>query len=969
MLSSHECVKQIQDLLVAGEAVAKEKAAELVWAYATACRQLNERAQQCLDLLRQGRRSDAQRLAKEPPDLEQELRLLDFPERSDWLDLCESAGMPIAQGLDPDALGTIFTQIRTEGGRFDVLLKMFKRMALGHAPLADRLRVLRQIRKADPQHDLWLDDVRAFETARQAELLRETEAADAAGDLQTLEAVLAELKSTDWLTPPARLLTAVEKAVVPHRHRFAAARFAELSRDLREAHGRMDEPQCRTLLGRIDTVARETGAVPDAAAEESIGPVRTWIDQLDATQRENTDFETACTALEQALDANHDRPALERLAGTVFRFEQGMPELLAARFNTRMEELGRKAKRRFALVLTAIVGAVLIVAGAVTSVIVWQSRAIERDRWHSEIAHALEKGDLEGAGRLLVDVAARNPAVAASPEIETLRREHQRKVESESARLAAFQDLRKTIEAHDIEAPDSQALDQAAKLARTFAEKQWVEDWRQKYATASEEQRRRREAEFCEKLDALRKAYALFQEAEQDGRADLEEAAAPCLALVEELDDWTDVSESLRAQVTAIARPLHASLDQLKASADQQLAARRVIDRLPSLADRPDELIQALEAFVRDYPEHPLATDFAKAAGLAPHWQAIQAWAALVDSWDGPLGVTDAETVAVRLPDVKAYLKQYPHSPLKPAAQDYCDYLTTASTAFIDGRLIGLAKVREALHHIVFTDALRILRTTDNRTYYILTKDLRAQRANDRVMGYSFRYLVSTTPTFAEGSLSVDDIQEGPSPAPQIAFAKAALARLDAFKGDGWDTLYLDLAAMAQEQPGIDPILAGQVLQLVLDFAVNTSPYEVDTIKQRGSQISDKNLDFITWLNPRSESADRVRLEMDSLFQSIGPMRTTADNVRKHFAATSDALRAYRPAGIFLNGSGPVQWIKPPPNGSLYGLASGKAGTKPQFVEVGTVRNGQFSAAKSPAASLPQGSLLFYAAPVTRDPR
>ena len=67
MPSSHDCINQILHILSANEAVAVERVAELVWAYANACRQLNEKAQRCLELLRQGRRGDAQRLAKEPP--------------------------------------------------------------------------------------------------------------------------------------------------------------------------------------------------------------------------------------------------------------------------------------------------------------------------------------------------------------------------------------------------------------------------------------------------------------------------------------------------------------------------------------------------------------------------------------------------------------------------------------------------------------------------------------------------------------------------------------------------------------------------------------------------------------------------------------------------------------------------------------------------------------------------------------
>lgn len=285
MISSHECISKIQHILSTGETVAKEKVAELVWAYASACRRLNERVQKCLDFLRQGRRPDALRLAKEPPDLQQELRLLDFPERPAWLDLCETAGLPIAQSLDTNALEAIIQETYSEGGTLDRLLKTFKRMSLGRAPLADRLRLLRRIHQTDPQPDLWLEDIRAFEAAREAELLGEAEEADEKGDLAALESLLAELRSGEWLAPPARLLATIEKITAPHRQRYAMACFTQLAEDLHEAHGRMDEQRCRFLLGQWESVVRETGVQPDEALAERVSPVRQWIDELDAAPR------------------------------------------------------------------------------------------------------------------------------------------------------------------------------------------------------------------------------------------------------------------------------------------------------------------------------------------------------------------------------------------------------------------------------------------------------------------------------------------------------------------------------------------------------------------------------------------------------------------------------------------------------------------------------------------------------------
>jgi len=958
MPSAHECINQIQHILSAGEAVAKEKVAELVWAYASACQQVNEKARKCLELLRQGRRADAQRLAKEPPDLGQELRLLDFPERSQWLDLCETAGLPIGQGLDVDALDGIVQEIYSEGGALDRLLKTFKRMSIGRAPLADRLRLLREIRRADPQRDLWTEDVRTFEAGRQVELLKEGEAADASGDLRTMESILAELKSGEWLSPPARFIAAVERIVIPHRRRYAMERFAELTGDLHEAHGRMDEQRCRFLLSQVEAVVSQTGVSPDAATETAIEPVETWLEQLDAGRQEDAAFEAACAALELAIDENKDRLALEKLAGPVFRFERGMPELLAARFNSRMEELGRKAKRRFALTLTGVIGGVLILAGLVTAVIVWQSRSSERERWRGEIAGALEKGDLEGTGRLLAGVAERNPEVAAAPEIEALRREHQRKVQEEAGRRDELQGIQKGVEEKGPENPDAKALERATQLARTLPEKQWVEDWRQKYEKGADDKRRQREDQFRQKLDELKGLHAKFAEAEQARRDDLDTLAMPCLTMAKELAGWADIPKSLQAEVAAIERHVNQAMKTFQDAAGKRQAVREVLARLPSLTDNPDELIKTLEAFVQNYPEHPLAPEFTKAVSMGPHWRAVQAWRLLLQGWQGPPRINDAQVALARRQQVEGYVKQHQGGPLESVAKDYGTYLSAASTAFADGRLIGLAKVKEVLHHPVFTSALRMIRTRDGRAYYILEKDLREQRANDRVMGYSFRHMISTAPTFADRNISAEEIQEGPIPAPQTVFAEAALARLDQFAGPGWETFYLEVAAMAQEQKGIDPVLVGQVLQLVLSFASDTTPYRSDQIKQWVGQIGGENLDFVAWLDPNSTSAEKARPRIEQILKTMGSLRPVAADVRKNLDATFAALCFYQPVGVLLEGSGPVQFAQVPPDGKAYVLW-GKASETPKFVEIGGVQGGKFTGARDAVASYPQGSPVF----------
>jgi hypothetical protein len=623
-----------------------------------------------------------------------------------------------------------------------------------------------------------------------------------------------------------------------------------------------------------------------------------------------------------------------------------------------MEELGRKAKRRFALTLTAIVGGVLVLAGLVTAVIIWQGRASERERWRSEIAGTLENGDLVGAGRLLAGVAEKNPEVAAAPEIEALRREYERKVQEEAGRRDEFQGIQKTVEEKGPQNPDRKGLERGTQLARTLSEKQWIEDWRQKYEKAADDKRRQREDQFRQKLDELKDLHAKFAEAEQAHRNDLDALAMPCLTVAKELAGWTDIPKSLQAEVAAIERHVNQAMKTFQDAAGKRQAVREVLARLPALADNPDELVRTLEAFVQNYPEHPLAPEFTKAVSMGPHWRAVQAWRLLLQGWQGPLRLNDAQAALSRRQQVDDYMKQHPGGPMEPVAKDYRTYLSAASDAFADGRLIGLAKVKEVLSQPVFTPALRLIRARDGRTYYVLGKDLREQRANDTVMGYTLKYMTSTMPGYADGKLSMSEIREGPAPAPQTAFATAALVRLDRFEAAGWETFYLELAAMAQERKGMDPVLTGQVLQLILDFAARTTPYKGDQAKQWAAQVGGENLDFVTWLDPNSLSAEQARPRVEQILKAMGSLQPIVSEVQKRVDTMCASMCIYRPVGVLLEGSVPVQFAQAPADGKAYVLW-GKASETPKFIEIGSVQGGKFTGARDAVAPYPQGSPVF----------
>ena len=141
----------------------------LAKAYAAACAELNRRVYRCAELLERGLRNEALKLARRPPSIQDALYLLDLPELPAWLRLCQSYPLELPPLLDRDTANTVIDELHEEDGALEVVLRAHRRMAIGRAPLADRIRILRHIVRQDPSPG-WTDDLKAYERARLQEM-------------------------------------------------------------------------------------------------------------------------------------------------------------------------------------------------------------------------------------------------------------------------------------------------------------------------------------------------------------------------------------------------------------------------------------------------------------------------------------------------------------------------------------------------------------------------------------------------------------------------------------------------------------------------------------------------------------------------------------------------------------------------------------------------------------------------------
>src|SRR5689334_15510565 len=93
MPTSHQIVTEINAFLDGAEVGGKEALARLAAAYASACREANERLVICGNYLRRSLRSEAIALAQVEPDLIETVTTLDLPRIDEWIKVCQGAGL------------------------------------------------------------------------------------------------------------------------------------------------------------------------------------------------------------------------------------------------------------------------------------------------------------------------------------------------------------------------------------------------------------------------------------------------------------------------------------------------------------------------------------------------------------------------------------------------------------------------------------------------------------------------------------------------------------------------------------------------------------------------------------------------------------------------------------------------------------------------------------------------------------
>lgn len=939
----------------------------LVEAYDQAYQSAKERLLRCQELVQEGNRREAWTAATAEPDLRDEVKLLTFPDRRKWVQTCERMGIIIEAALGTDAITNLLEGIYGGSQQLEQLLSLHRRMSMGLAPIAKRLHVLRRIYKQDPKNDSWQEDIRSLEVARAEEMAKESLAADKAGDLPALEALLVEFQSADWSTsPPAKFVKGVERIIQPHRKRFARQRFDELNETLRDKYAALDEKGCREVFESIRQVSERTGAKPHGDLAEQIESVETWLLGLETERNEDSDFKERCDALEAVIDGGADRQTLEKLAAWVLRFDRGMPELLAAQVNSRLEELNRQDRRKFAFRLTSAVVALLLIAGAVTALVMWRSRVAERTRWEQQIAAALEKDDLTGAGKLLDEVTQQDAASFQGPEIQALFHTYAKKVEAETARREDLREALAEVAKAGLDKPDTVKLNRAAELARTYEEKSVVQQWQQRIAARQSELQGARLREFDKGMAELQKLSMKLPATARSSAEEFFLLADRCLERANGLLAMSDITDERRGRAEDLRKHVLERIEELRDKAKRQAAISDTLKSIRLMCARPKKLSKALRDFSATYQEHRYAAEFLKAERMGSGWQAAEAWTQLAQPWLGDVRVGDGVEARTRLREVEKFLAARAPGvcPYEPAAKKYVSYLRTASSAMPGKVLASIYEVEDALKSGIIANAKMVVNKRNGDRYYLVGTRLRSHSPGGRILSYSFFYVVGGNMPPRQKSLKVADMMYTElRDAPQALFAKEALKLISKVKdanGRGWETLCLQLAELVRTWPDIDPVPRAILLKIFLRGAAACVPEKQDQVRPLLAQLSALRV-VSHWMDPEGQGVLLARERAAEVVNAIKPLGPIIKEIDEELEAMAQALVPCQPVGILLGRAEDLRLNVPADKGTLCVIWS-EMRTGSRFERIGIISEGKIVLDAKAEERYPQGSPIYLRA-------
>jgi hypothetical protein len=432
-------VDDLRAFLQSPDQVVTEQITARATRYAQFCTEANQRLRRCEEFLRKGLRAEAIQFAQAEPALLELFFALDFPERGHLDEVTTAYGLPVPPRLNVDAARAL-QQAVADAEPLSDLLRQHRLLALGRAPVLERLRVLRRLSEADSTNPLWPDCVQNFEKARLRTIEVETEEALRKKDTAAITRLHAELTINRWLAkPPPALVKRITEAAQVSLRAQARLELVKLEKELNNAYSQGDLNTCRQWRDKWQQMVGPACLPGDDPLHEQVAPALEWVDGQEALAAADSAYEADVGALSGALNRVLTRSQLEDLMRAVQKHGRGFPPELAERCRERRQRMLSAEKMRKILIFAGSVAAVVIFA-AIGILVYWSGlQSQQADKVVADISHLLDNREFDGARKYVSALQAARPELFEREDVHQAVVLMEGKLREEDARLKEFE--------------------------------------------------------------------------------------------------------------------------------------------------------------------------------------------------------------------------------------------------------------------------------------------------------------------------------------------------------------------------------------------------------------------------------------------------------------------------------------------------------------------------------------------------
>jgi len=586
---------------------------DLAQQFAELCRSFNDRVDKCNELLDKGMRSEAVQEALSQPSLLELEELFDnTPELKKWRNLCRDLGMEVPQEIDVEGMDRIKGECSKEAN-LEPLLKKFRRLA-NEGKIEERIQLLRQIRRLDPQNQVWQENLEPLEREQLKGIRERVQKAIDDNDYEELENLYEDLSNPQRvLSPDKAILSKIEEKLREQRVNEAFAEGKELSGKLKEARDNNQVEECRQLLNKWRRLSKFPDFEPSEEMNKTVDAVRQWCDKEEEKIQQDKAFEAVLENVKNLMqEKNPDVDELETAWHSLNSFGKEIPSSYKERVPALISDLKhrRKNQRRKKVLSKVAVVLILIGAGSFAGLKLWQQQQIDKN--YQTLKALLKDGKLEQAQKRIQALEKNRPKIYETGKISLVRRQMQQKMEQKEKFENVMAELKK-IRKNDYTASDNrieELIDEGLELALNTANTRQVKAWNEQWQSWKQSRKKEKQEKIAGMIDQLTEILDDYYDEGVEELRKAEERFSEAEELYSKLQEETlQASERQAEKITAQGDKIAAWEKRLnKRKSEQEKVQRERREFAENLSNYVSDLgkyKKKLQDFINRFPDAP----------------------------------------------------------------------------------------------------------------------------------------------------------------------------------------------------------------------------------------------------------------------------------------------------------------------------------------------------------------------------